>query len=40
MLYKNTKVAVCSSNDVTDFLDIVAGVFLGDTLALFLDYIL
>ena len=45
MLYKNTKVKVCSLDRDTDFFDIVAGVLLGDTLAPYLfiiclDYVL
>ena len=33
MLYKNTKVKVCSPDGDTDYFDIVAGVLQGDTLA-------
>ena len=45
MLYRNTKVKVCSPDRDTDFFDIVAGVLQGDTLALYLfiiclDYVL
>ena len=45
MLYKNTKVKVCSPYWDTDYFDIVAGVLQGDTLApyffiLCLDYVL
>ena len=36
MLYKNTKVKVCSPDGDTDYFDIVAGVQQGDTLALYL----
>ena len=36
MLYKNTKVKVCSPNGDTDYFDIVAGVLQGDTLAPYL----
>ena len=36
MLYKNTKVKVHSSDGDTDYLDIVAGVLHGDTLAPYL----
>ena len=36
MLYKNTKVKVRSSDGDTDYLDIVAGVLQGDTLAPYL----
>ena len=36
MLYKNTKVKVRSPNGDTDYLDIVAGVLQGDTLAPYL----
>ena len=36
MLYKNTKVKVRSPNEDKDYLDIVAGVLQGDTLALYL----
>ena len=45
ILYKNTKVKVCSPDGDTDYFDIVAGVQQGDTLALYLfiiclDYVL
>ena len=45
MLYKNTKVKVCSPNGDTDYFDIVVGVLPGDTLAPYLfiiclDYVL
>ena len=45
MLYRNTKVKVCSPDGDTDFFDIVAGVLQGDTLVLYvfiicLDYVL
>ena len=45
MLYKNTKAMVCSSDGDIDFLDIVAGVLQGVTLASYMfiicqDYIL
>ena len=45
MLYKNTKVKVCSPDGDTDYFDIVASVLQGDTLALYLfiigrDYVL
>ncbi len=45
MLYKNTKAMVCSSDGDIDFLDIVAGVLQGVTLAPYMfiicqDYIL
>ena len=45
MLYKNTKVKVCSQEGDTDLFDIVAGVLQGDTLTpylfiIFLGYIL
>ena len=45
MLYRNTKVKVCSLNGDTDIFDIVAGVLQGDTLAPYLfiiclDYVL
>ena len=45
MLYKNTKVKVCSPDGDTDYFDIVAGVLQGDILALYLfitcpDYVL
>ena len=33
MLYRNTKVKVCSPNGDTDYFDIVAGVLQGETLA-------
>ena len=33
MLYKNTKVIVCSPDGDTNFFDIIAGVLQGDTLA-------
>ena len=33
MLYKNTKVNVCSPDEDTDFIDIVVGVLQGDTIA-------
>ena len=33
MLYKNTKVKVCSPDGDTDYFDIIAGVLQGDTLA-------
>ena len=36
MLYKNTKVKVCSSDGDTDYFDNVAGVLQGDTIALYL----
>ena len=36
MLYKNTKVKVCSSDGDIDYFDIVAGVLQGDTLAPYL----
>ena len=36
MLYKNTKVKVCSSDEDTDYFDIVAGVLQVDTLAPYL----
>ena len=36
MLYKNTKVKVCSPDGDTDYFDIVAGVLQGDTLAPYL----
>ena len=36
MLYRNTKVKVRSPDGDTDFLDIVAGILQGDTLALYL----
>ena len=36
MLYKNTKVKVCSPDGDTDFFDIVAGVLQGNTLAPYL----
>ena len=45
ILYRNTKVKVCSSDGDTDYFDIVAGVLQGDTLAPYLfiislDYVL
>ena len=45
MLYRNTKVKVCSHDGDTDYFDIVAGVLQGDTLAPYLfifclDYVL
>ena len=45
MLYRNTKVKVCSPDDDTDYFNIVAGVLQGDTLAPYffiicLDYVL
>ena len=45
ILYKNTKVKVCSPDGDTEYFDIVAGVLQGDTLAsyvfiIFLDYVL
>ena len=45
ILYRNTKVKVCSPDRETDFFDIVSGVLQGDTLApylfiIFLDYVL
>ena len=45
MLYRNTKVKVCSPDGNTDYFDIVAGVLQGDTLAPYLfiiclDYVL
>ena len=36
MLYRNTKVKVCSSDGDTDYFDIVAGVLQEDTLAPYL----
>ena len=36
MLYRNTKVKVCSLDGDTDYFDIVVGVLQGDTLALYL----
>ena len=36
MLYKNTKVKVCSPDGDTDFFDIVAGVLQGATLSSYL----
>ena len=45
MLYRNTKVKVCSPDGDTDYFDIVVGVLQGDTLAPYLfiiclDYVL
>ena len=45
ILYRNTKVKVCSSDGDTDYFNIVAGVLQGDTLAPYLfiiclDYVL
>ena len=45
MLYRNMKVKVCSPDGDTDYVDIVAGVLQGDTLASYLfiiclDYVL
>ena len=45
MLYKNTKVKVCSSDGDTDYFDIVTGVLQGDTIAqylfiIYLNYVL
>ena len=45
MLYKNTKVKVCSPDWDTDYFDMIAGVLQGDTLAPYLfiiclDYVL
>ena len=45
MLYRNTKVKVCSPDGGTDYFDIVAGILQGDTLASYLfiicqDYVL
>ena len=45
ILYKNTKVKVCSPDGDTEYFDIVAGVLQGDTLAPYLfiiclDYVL
>ena len=45
MLYRNTKLKVCSQDGDTDYFDIVAGVLQGDTLAPYLfmiclDYVL
>ena len=45
MLYRNTKVKVCSPDGDTDYFNIVAGVLQGDTLApylfiIYLDYVL
>ena len=45
MLYRNTKIKVCSPDGDTDYFDIAAGVLQGDTLALYLfiiclDYVL
>ena len=39
LLYRKTKVKVCSPNRDTDFLDIVAGVQKGDTLTPYLSII-
>ena len=39
MLYKNTKVKVCSSDGDTNYFDIVIGVLKGDTLAPYLSII-
>ena len=36
ILYRNTKVKVCSPDGNTDYFDIVTGVLQGDTLALYL----
>ena len=36
MLYRNTKIKVCSPDGDTDYFDIVAGVLQGDTLAPYL----
>ena len=36
MLYRNTKVKVCSPDGDTDYFDIIAGVLQGDTLAPYL----
>ena len=36
MLYKNTKVKVCSPDEDNDYFDVVAGVLQGDTLTLYL----
>ena len=36
MLYRNTKVKVCSMDGETDYFDILAGVLQGDTLAPYL----
>ena len=36
MLYKNTKVKVCSPDEDTDYFDVVADVLQGDTLAPYL----
>ena len=36
MLYRNTKVKVCSPDGDTDYFDMVAGVLQGDTLAPYL----
>ena len=36
MLYKNTKVKVCSLDGNTDYFNIIAGLLQGDTLALYL----
>ena len=40
ILYKNTKVKVGSPDGDTEYFDIVAGVLQGDTLALYLYYVL
>ena len=45
MLYKNVKVIVHSSNNDTNFIDIVTGILQGDTLApylfiIYIDYVL
>ena len=45
MLYRNTKVKVCTPEEDTDYFDIIAGVLQGDILAIYfviicLDYIL
>ena len=45
MLYRNTKVKVCSQDGDTDYFDIVAGVLQGNTLVSYLliicqDYVL
>ena len=36
ILYKNTKVKVCSPDGDTEYFDIVAGILQGDTLAPYL----